>query len=57
MNEVKPADIKLVTDSLGQYLNRTIQTKNINLQEFVNFMEPVFKEAGYRQPPQTGGGG
>ena len=56
MNEVKPADIKLVTDSLEQYLNHMIQTKNIDLQEFVNFMESVFKKAGYRQPPQGGGG-
>ena len=56
MSEVKPADIKLVTDALGQYLNHVIQTKNIDLREFVNLMEPVFKKAGYREPKTSADG-
>ena len=55
MNEVKPSDIKLVTDAFGQYLNHIVKTQRINLQEFVNFMEPVFVQAGYRTPPKGGG--
>ena len=56
MNEVKPSDIKLVTDAFGQYINYVTKTKSVNLQEFVNFMEPVFVKAGYRAAPPQGGG-
>ena len=55
MNEVKPSDIKLVTDAFRQYINHVAKTKNVNLQEFFNFMEPIFIQAGYRTPVKGGG--
>lgn len=57
MNEVKSDDINLVLDSLAQYGSHLFKTSYVDLKEFYNFMEPVFKKAGYRQPPQTGGDG
>lgn len=55
MSEVKTSDIKLVTDAFGQYLNHIVETKNIDLQEFMNFIEPVFEKAGYRKANAGGG--
>ena len=53
MNEVTSKNIETVTGALEEYLQRIIQTTQFNLQDFVNFMEPKFTEAGYRKPPST----
>ena len=47
-------DAEKIINSLTEYYNRIIQTKQFNLQEFVNFMEPKFADAGYRTPPILG---
>lgn len=57
MNDVKKSDIALVTDSLAQYLEHIRNTKKVNLQEFVQFMEPKFTDAGYRENTKGGGYG
>ena len=55
MSEVKPSDIKTVLDAILKYRNQIIRTNSINFQELMNFMEPVFKKVGYREPPARGG--
>ncbi len=55
MNEVKKADIALVTNALAQYLDYINKVRQVNLQEFVNFIEQVFTKAGYRENPKGGG--
>ena len=54
MNEVTSKNIETVTGALEEYLQRIIQTTQFNLQDFVNFMEPKFTEAGYRDLPRQG---
>lgn len=51
MNEVTSKNIETVIGALEEYLQRIIQTTQFNLQDFFNFMEPKFAEAGYRTPP------
>ena len=40
--------IESVISALEKYLQHIIETKNFNIQDFVNFMEPIFAQAGYR---------
>ena len=56
MSEVTKENVATVTSALEEYLQRVIQTTQFNLQEFVNFMEPKFAEAGYRATPARTGG-
>lgn len=42
-------NIESVIAGFEKYLQHMIYTKQINLVEFVNFMEPIFKNAGYRE--------
>ena len=49
MNEVKKSDIELIINALKDFLKQFNETKNFNLQEFFNLMEPKFIEAGYRK--------
>ncbi len=46
--EPSQENISTVVNGFGQFYNYMLQTKGFNLQEFVNFMEPRFKSAGYR---------
>ena len=55
MDEVKKSDIELVTNALWQYFEHMKKTRKVNLKEFVNFMEPIFDKAGYRQNPKGEG--
>ena len=52
MNEVKQADIALVMNALKGYVDKVTQSRNINLQELVNAVEPLFIKTGYRTPPK-----
>ena len=48
-------NIQMLIDSFKIYFNHVVQTQQLNLNEFVQFMEPRFAAAGYRQnttPPQ-----
>lgn len=54
MNKVKKADIALVTNALAQYLDNIRKTRQVNLQEFLQFMELKFAAAGYRENPKGG---
>ena len=47
-------DAEKIINALTECYNRIIQTQQFNLQEFVNFMEPKFADAGYRTPPHFG---
>lgn len=38
-----------VISGLEKYLQHMNDTKQVNIQEFMNFMEPIFKNAGYRE--------
>ena len=53
MSEVSKENIAAVTGALEEYLQRIVQTTQFNLQEFVNFMEPKFAAAGYRETPRV----
>lgn len=54
MEEVKQADIQAVMDALKIYVDNVEKTNHCNLQEFINFMEPKFFAAGYRDKPKLG---
>lgn len=41
-------NISTVTSGLEQFFAYMIQTRSFDLKTFVNFMEPRFKAAGYR---------
>ena len=49
MNEVKKSDVEFIVRSLRNFLNHVIETNSFSLQEFFDFMEPKFTEAGYRK--------
>lgn len=53
MNEVKPSDIKIVTDAYEEYFSYLNKTNVFNWQEFKSFIEPYFRKAGYRTPPRA----
>ena len=52
MNEVKQAEIALVMNTLKGYVDKVVQSRNVNLQDFVNAVEPIFIKTGYRTPPK-----
>ena len=54
MNEVKQSDIALVMNALKSYVDKIVESKAVNLQEFVDLIEPLFIRAGYRVPPKIG---
>ena len=54
MEEVKQSDIQTVIDALKIYVDNVEKTNHCNLQEFINFMEPIFSESGYRNKPKLG---
>lgn len=56
MSEVTNENIATVTGALEEYFQRIVQTAQFNLQDFFNFMEPKFIEAGYRATPARTGG-
>ena len=53
MNRVPKKDVETVINALTEYYHHIIATQSFNLQEFMNFMEPKFAEAGYRENPTT----
>lgn len=54
MNNTTKKDVEKIINALAEYYNRIVTTQQFNLQEFVNFMEPKFADAGYRTPPILG---
>ena len=52
MNEVKQAEIALVMNTLKGYVDKVVHSRNVNLQDFVNTVEPIFIKTGYRTPPK-----
>ncbi len=55
MSRVPQKNIDAVVNALEEFHNRMVETQQFNLQEFFNFMEPKFAEAGYRDtttPPR-----
>lgn len=54
MSRVPQKNIDAVVNALEEFHNRMVETQQFNLQEFFNFMEPKFTEAGYRDttPPR-----
>ena len=49
MFEATKKDIELVTNGLEKFLSHIVEKNQINLEEFKNFMEPIFTQAGYRR--------
>lgn len=60
MSKPTAENVAAVVNGLKQFFGHMLQTKNFNLQEFVNFMEPIFAATGYRDTEkfkiQTAGG-
>ena len=54
MAEVKQEEMKFVMHALKWYVEQVDKNKSMNLQDFVNFMEPKFGQAGYRTPARVG---
>ena len=54
LREVPQQNIDTILDALKSYLNHLNQTHLVDLQEFVNIMEPKFFAAGYRNKPVAG---
>ena len=54
MKNVSKKDVETVIDALQIYYKHIIATRQFHLQEFMNFMEPKFTEAGYRTHPRSG---
>lgn len=48
MNEPTKENIATVMSGFEKFFEHMIQTQNFNRDEFVNFMEPIFKATGYR---------
>ncbi len=42
-------DISVVIEGLEKYLKHMTESNQFNIREFMNFMEPIFKNAGYRE--------
>ena len=51
MENVSKENVEKIINALTEYYKKIITTRQLNLQEFVNFMEPKFADAGYRTPP------
>lgn len=51
MKNVSQKDVEKIMEALQAYYKHIIATRQFHLQEFMNFMEPKFTEAGYRTPP------
>lgn len=49
MREVKKSDIELVINGLEEFLKIISEKRVFTFEELVNFMEPKFAEAGYRE--------
>jgi len=49
LSDVKQEDMELVTNALTDFFNHASQAKNFTLSELKNFMEKIFKQAGYRE--------
>ena len=49
-NFVPQRDIDLAIDGLNKYFQRMLDTQSFNPLDMKNFMEPIFTEAGYRDP-------
>ena len=54
---VKQEQIQLVIDGFQKSHQHFVETKAFNTVDFKNFMEPIFKEAGYRTDAKKMGGG
>ena len=55
MREPSKENISLVLRGFEGFYQFMTGTKTVDLQQFVSFMEPIFKTAGYRnaeQPPR-----
>ena len=46
-------NVEMLINAFKVYFNHVVQTQNINLAEFVQFMEPKFAAAGYRDSENT----
>ena len=59
MNTPSKSDIEFVLNGFEEFLSYVVKTHILNLDEFVNFMEPRFKAAGYRsvRNSKVSGGG
>ena len=49
-------NIATVINGFNIFFDHIVQKQNLDLNEFVNFMEPIFKTAGYRDTANFGGG-
>ena len=47
---VAQTDVKHVLDGLEAFYQKCVETEEFNADDMFNFMEPIFTEAGYRQP-------
>ena len=47
-NTVPVDDVKQVVDGFKQYFQRAIEINSLDPSDLKNFMEPIFKHAGYR---------
>ncbi len=47
--QVEQKNIDIVINALKDFYNRIIQTGSFDIAEFINFLEPKFTEAGYRE--------
>ena len=47
---VAQKDIKQVTDGLEAFYQKCLESEEFNADNMLEFMEPIFKSAGYRQP-------
>ncbi len=54
MEELKTVNFKAVTDAFNAYGEKFVREKNFDVRDFVNFMEPKFQAAGYRNKPKLG---
>jgi len=48
MSKPTAENVAAVVNGLKQFFGHMLQTKTFNPQEFMNFMEPIFAQAGYR---------
>ena len=52
MSEPTKENISLVLRGFEEFYQFMTRTKTFDLKQFVNFMEPLFKTAGYRNSKQ-----
>ena len=48
MSKPTAENVAAVVNGFKHFFERILQTKSFNPQEFMNFMEPIFAQAGYR---------